>query len=47
MCGEEIEKGEYCQGCADYLSQSYEQQEREEMRRCEYEEEMRKDAFGE
>lgn len=46
MCGTEITDGEYCGGCADYIKQSYEQMERDEMRRWEYEEEMRKDAFG-
>lgn len=46
MCGTTISDGEYCAGCADYLNQSHEQMERDEMRRWEYEEEMRKDAFG-
>jgi hypothetical protein len=46
MCGAEISSGEYCGGCADYLRQSNEQGEHEETRRREYEEEMRRDAFG-
>ena len=49
MCRAKITDGEYCSSCADYLNQSTEQTEqteRDEMRRWEYEEEMRKDAFG-
>ena len=48
LCGEQFEgDGEYCMSCADYIRQSYDDMEREEYRRMEYEEEMRRDAFGE
>lgn len=43
MCGTEIENGEYCESCADYLRQSYEQMERD----AAWHEEMKRDAFGE
>ena len=48
LCGEQFDGyGEYCMSCADYIRQSYEDMERETYRRMEYEEEMRRDAFGE
>ena len=46
LCGEEIPDGfEYCNNCNWWLREEYAQMEREEQRRAEYEEEMRRDAF--
>ena len=48
MCGDEFSGyGEYCQSCATYLHQAYQEMEREARGHEEYRQEMRRDAFGE
>ena len=46
LCGEEISDGyQYCNSCEWWLREEYAQMEREELRRAEYEKEMRRDTF--